>query len=123
MDDKVGLCSGIELRTIKTIVMTKLECLEKDKRLLEDCVNGINTEIEALQCSKSPDYSSITKKIRDLEGARKLLERKTEELDLEKVRDQNQPNDAEQKKIQALFDKKSNSYSAVRTSYVRPTDN
>jgi hypothetical protein len=103
--------------------MTKIEALEKDKKLLEDCVNGINAEIEALQCSKSPDYSLITKKIRDLEGARKLLDKKTEELDLEKVRDQNQPNDAEQKKIQALFDKKSNSYSAVRTSYVKPIDN
>jgi hypothetical protein len=103
--------------------MTKIEILEKDKRLLEDCVKGINAEIEALQCSKSPDYSLIAKKMKDLEGARKLLEKKTEELDLEKVRDQNQPNEEEQKKIQALFDKKSNSYSGVRTSYVRPIDN
>ena len=103
--------------------MTKIEILEKAKRLLEDCVNGINAEIEALQCSKSPDYSLIAKKMKDLEGARKLLEKKTEERELEKARDHNLPNEEEQKKIQALFDKKSNSYSGVRTSYVRPIDN
>ena len=122
MDDKVGICSGIELKKIDEN-MTKIEILEKAKRLLEDCVNGINAEIEALQCSKSPDYSLIAKKMKDLEGARKLLEKKTEELDLEKARDHNLPNEEEQKKIQALFDKKSNSYSGVRTSYVRPIDN
>jgi hypothetical protein len=103
--------------------MTKIQELENDIEQFKDCVKGIMDEIERLKNTNNPDHYLIAQKVENMKGVRKLLEKSMEELDVEKLRDQNQPNDDKLKKDQATFDKKSNSYSVVRTSYVKSEDN
>jgi hypothetical protein len=102
--------------------MTKIEHLEKDIHRLEVCVRGLDDEIVGLQSNKHPDHTSIGKKVKELISIRKLLERTKDDLENEVCKDKNQSNDDRQKEEWAFFNQKSNSYSVVRNSYVRPKD-
>lgn len=101
--------------------MNKIEYLEKDIVRLEECVKGIDDEIEKLKAGKVPDHALVAKKLKDLRSMRKLLDKSEQELEAEKFKAQNQPNEERQKTDRATFNKKSNSYSVVRNSYIKPS--
>jgi regulator of sirC expression with transglutaminase-like and TPR domain len=103
--------------------MSRIDDLKNDITILEKCIAGIAAEVEALQCSKSPDYSLITKKQKDKAEAQCQLNERRKELELEIYKEKRLPATEEQKRKQLEFNEKNDSYGVSRNSYLKLVDN
>ncbi len=103
--------------------MNKIDSLKNDITLLETCVNGLSAEITALDSLKTRDHKLISNKIKDKDDTEKLLEVKKIELESEEYKEKNKPKPIVIESDEKLFNRKDNSYTVSRNSYIKPVDN
>lgn len=97
----------------------KISELKKDLSRLNKLREVVEAKLDEFDNDPKCDPTHVTKYINEKDQIAKLIDDKTKELRAEEYRQQTAQGDDEQKRVKDLFDKKNNSYSSIRSSYIK----
>jgi hypothetical protein len=102
---------------------TKIEIIKNDITMLKKSIRWIEVKLEEFDKNPTLDQRKVPGLIKDKNKASKLLTEKEKELEIEELNESRKGSDKEEKENRAEFNRKNNSYSLVRSSYVKVLPN
>jgi hypothetical protein len=97
----------------------KISELRKDLGRLQKSLDRVKRRLEDYDNDPDCDPTEVTKFIYEKDQIVKMIDEKTRDLRAEEHKQQTSPGDEEQRRLKSNFDKKNNSYSGIRSSYMK----
>jgi hypothetical protein len=97
----------------------KVSELRQDLKRLQKSLDRVKSRLQDYDNDPDCDPTDVTRFIYEKDQIVKLIDEKSRDLRAEEHKQQNQPGDDEQRRQKNNFDKKNNSYSGIRSSYMK----
>lgn len=97
----------------------KISELRQDLGRLQKSLDRIKRRLRDYDDDPDCDPTEVTRYIHEKDQVVKLIDEKTKDLRAEEYKNETSGSDEEQRKLKANFDKRNNSYSGIRSSYMK----